>query len=104
MVRVDALCIADGAVCPLCGVRSNRVHGSYLRFPADVPSGGRSVVRRLRVRRFTCGNSGCARHTLVERIPGARPPAGSAGWRLDFVGHHLSKPASTTRRRSCGRR
>ncbi|MFI9004643.1 transposase family protein [Streptomyces sp. NPDC053541] len=70
IVRVDAQSIADGAVCPVCGVWSNRVHGSYLRFPADVPSGGRSVVLQLRVRRFTCENSGCARRTFVEQIPG----------------------------------
>lgn len=69
-VRVDAQCIADGAVCPVCGVWSNRAHGSYLRFPADVPSGGRSVVLRLKVRRFACGNSGCTRRTFVEQIPG----------------------------------
>jgi hypothetical protein len=69
-VRVDAQCIAVGAVCPVCGVWSNRVHGSYLRFPADVPSGGRSVVLQLRVRRFACGNSGCTRRTFVEQIPG----------------------------------
>lgn len=69
-VRVDARCIADGAVCPVCGVWSNRVHGSYLRFPADVPSGGRSVVLRLRVRRFACENSSCTRRTFVEQIPG----------------------------------
>ncbi|MFI6703520.1 hypothetical protein ACIBJC_32005 [Streptomyces sp. NPDC050509] len=30
IVRVDARSIADGAVYPVCGVRSNRVHGSYL--------------------------------------------------------------------------
>ncbi|MGW1710612.1 ISL3 family transposase [Streptomyces sp. NPDC002206] len=70
IVRVDAQCIADGAVCPVCGGWSNRVHGSYLRFPADVPSGGRRVVLRLRVRRFTCGSSGCVRRTFVEQIPG----------------------------------
>ncbi|MFF7358980.1 hypothetical protein ACFZA1_41250 [Streptomyces filipinensis] len=29
------------------------MHGSYLRFPADVPVVGRRVVLRLRVRRFT---------------------------------------------------
>lgn len=69
-VRVDAQCIADGAVCPVCGAWSNRVHGSYLRFPTDVPSGGRSVVLQLRVCRFICGNSGCARRTFVEQIPG----------------------------------
>ncbi|QEV50465.1 transposase family protein [Streptomyces platensis] len=70
IVRVDAQCIADGAVCQVCGVWSNRVHGSYLRLPADVPSGGRSVVLQLRVRRFICGNSGCVRRTFVEQIPG----------------------------------
>ncbi|MEU4098042.1 hypothetical protein [Streptomyces sp. NPDC026673] len=42
IVRVDAQCIADGAECPVCGVWSSRVHGSCLRFPADVPIGGRS--------------------------------------------------------------
>ncbi|MEV7570560.1 transposase family protein [Streptomyces tanashiensis] len=41
----------------MCGTWSDRVHGSYLRFPADVPSGGRSVVLRLRVRRFACRNA-----------------------------------------------
>ncbi|WP_405797360.1 transposase family protein [Streptomyces sp. NBC_01506] len=70
IVRVDAQCTADGAVCPVCGTRSNRFYGSYLRFPADVPSGGRRVVLQLRVRRFTCGNQSCARRTFVEQIPG----------------------------------
>ncbi|MFI9616531.1 hypothetical protein ACIHCM_33450 [Streptomyces sp. NPDC052023] len=32
VVRVDALCIADGALCPVCGVWSNRVHGSTCGF------------------------------------------------------------------------
>ncbi|MFI2765387.1 ISL3 family transposase [Streptomyces echinatus] len=70
IMRVDAHCTTDGALCPVCGVWSNRVHGSYLRFPADVPSAGRSVVLRLRVRRFACRNSDCARRTFVEQIPG----------------------------------
>ncbi|MFE9686833.1 transposase family protein [Streptomyces sp. NPDC006285] len=70
IVRVDARCTADGAACPVCGTWSNRVHGSYLRFPADVPSGGRGVVLQLKVRRFTCGNSDCARRTFVEQMPG----------------------------------
>ncbi|MFB6811470.1 ISL3 family transposase [Streptomyces sp. NPDC056387] len=70
IVRVDAECTANGAACPACGAWSNRVHGSYLRFPADVPSAGRSVVLQLRVRRFACANSGCTRRTFVEQIPG----------------------------------
>jgi hypothetical protein len=70
IARVDAQCTADGAVCPVCGTWSNRLHGPYLRFPSDVPSGGRRVVLQLRVRRFTCENPGCARRTFVEQIRG----------------------------------
>ncbi|MFB6700864.1 transposase family protein [Streptomyces rubiginosohelvolus] len=58
------------AVCPVCGVWSNRLHGSYLRFPADLPSGGRSVVLQLKVPRFACGNPGCARGVSSSRYLG----------------------------------
>ncbi|MFI5985177.1 ISL3 family transposase [Streptomyces sp. NPDC051555] len=70
IVRVDVRCTAAGASCPVCGLWSVQVHGSYLRFPADVPSAGRSVVLQLRVRRFICGNAECRRRTFVEQIPG----------------------------------
>ncbi|WP_434099949.1 ISL3 family transposase [Streptomyces viridosporus] len=69
-VRIDARCTAMGAVCPGCGTWSSRVHGAYPRFPADGPSAGRSVVLQLRVRRFACENTACARRTFVEQIPG----------------------------------
>ncbi|WP_256215558.1 transposase family protein [Streptomyces sp. Ag109_O5-10] len=70
IVRVDAQCTAAGAACPGCGAWSARVHSSYLRFPADVPSAGRRVVVHLRVRRFRCRNTVCPRLTFVEQIPG----------------------------------
>ncbi|MFL4953237.1 ISL3 family transposase [Streptomyces sp. MMS24-I31] len=70
VVRVDAQGTTAGGVCPRCGSWSSRVHSSYLRFPADVPSAGRRVVLRLRVRRFRCGNTVCPRRTFVEQIPG----------------------------------
>ncbi|MEU5525127.1 hypothetical protein ABZ759_31970 [Streptomyces sp. NPDC047860] len=44
IVRVDVHCTTAGAACPGCGAWSTSVHSSYLRFPADVPSAGRSVV------------------------------------------------------------
>ncbi|WP_280921960.1 transposase family protein [Streptomyces durhamensis] len=53
MIRVGVRCRTTRARCPGCGSWSGRVHGSYLRFPADVPVVGRRVVLRLRVRRFT---------------------------------------------------
>ncbi|MFJ8747500.1 ISL3 family transposase [Embleya sp. NPDC127516] len=46
-----------------------RVHGSYLRFPTDVPCEGRKLVLRLHVRRFVCRDESCARRTFVEQIP-----------------------------------
>ncbi|MEU4732092.1 ISL3 family transposase [Streptomyces sp. NPDC023588] len=70
IVRVDVRCTTAGASCPLCGTWSDRVHGSYLRFPTDVPSGGRNVVLRMRVRWFTCLNAACGRRTFVEQISG----------------------------------
>ncbi|WP_323182697.1 transposase family protein [Streptomyces sp. NBC_00094] len=81
MVRVDVRCMAAGASCPGCGAWSARVHGSYLRFPADVPSAGRSVVLQLRVRRFTCRSAECGRRTFVEQIPGLtrRTASGPSG-------------------------
>jgi len=70
VLRVEARATAATAHCPDCGYRSARVHGSYSRFPADLPTGSRSVVIALRVRRFVCAESGCPRRTFVEQIDG----------------------------------
>lgn len=69
-IRIDLCSTTDGAACPDCGSESTRVHSSYLRFPADVPSGGRLVIIRLRVRRFFCQQSSCARRTFAAQLPG----------------------------------
>ncbi|MFD4764290.1 transposase family protein [Streptomyces sp. NPDC058439] len=69
-VRIEVRSTVPGAVCPGCGSRSLRVHSSYLRFPADVPSGGRQVVLCLRVRRFLCPVISCGRRTFAEQLPG----------------------------------
>ncbi|MCG7210151.1 ISL3 family transposase [Streptomyces arenae] len=55
-----------GAVCPDCGRRSERVHGSYQRRLRDLPLGEWSVMILLRDRRFVCDTSGCPRRTFVE--------------------------------------
>ncbi|MGX1761679.1 ISL3 family transposase, partial [Streptomyces lydicus] len=70
VIRIGIRCRAVGALCPGCGVWSNRVHGSYLRFPADLPSAGRAVVLSLQVRRFACTVTSCKRRTFAEQIPG----------------------------------
>ncbi|MEU9447045.1 transposase family protein [Streptomyces sp. NPDC048304] len=69
-IRVGVRCGTAGARCPCCGSWSGRVHGSYLRFPADLPVAGRRVVLRLRVRRFTCEEVSCGRRTFVEQVAG----------------------------------
>ncbi|MEV6741460.1 ISL3 family transposase [Streptomyces sp. NPDC051104] len=69
-IQVGVRCRTAGARCPGCGSWSGRVHGSYLRFPADLPVGGRRVVLRLRVRRFTCEDASCGRRTFVEQVAG----------------------------------
>ncbi|MFF3787250.1 transposase family protein [Streptomyces sp. NPDC001933] len=69
-IRVKARCTAAGAGRPDCASRSSRIHSSYLRLPADVPSAGRRVVLSLQVRRFFCRNASCGRRTFVEQLPG----------------------------------
>ncbi|MFE5301893.1 ISL3 family transposase [Streptomyces sp. NPDC056632] len=70
VVRVEARLTESGAACPSCGRWSQRVHGSYLRYPSDLPSCGRPVVVSLRVRRFTCAQTSCPRRTFVEQADG----------------------------------
>ncbi|MFF3113281.1 ISL3 family transposase [Kitasatospora sp. NPDC057904] len=82
VVRVEERSTADDANCPDCGVWSSRVHGSCLRFPADLPSAGRRVVPALRVRRFACPDRSCPRRTSVEQIQGLTRRHGQSTERL----------------------
>ncbi|MFD0078674.1 ISL3 family transposase [Streptomyces sp. NPDC127166] len=70
VVRVEARSTARRAACPGCGCWSSRIHGSYLRFPRDLPMAGRFVVVSLRVRRFVCAEGPCRRRTFAEQVPG----------------------------------
>jgi transposase len=69
-IRIEVRVTTIGSECPDCGRWSGRVHSSYLRFPADMPTAGRRVVVCLRVRRFFCPNASCGRLTFVEQVPG----------------------------------
>ena len=69
-VVIEARCGPAGAKCPACGAWSSRVHSGYARTVADGPAGGRLVQIRLRVRRFFCGNPGCAAVTFAEQVEG----------------------------------
>ncbi|WP_243879223.1 ISL3 family transposase [Streptomyces sp. KS 21] len=81
-VRILARSTVAGAVFPDCRSWSRRIHSSYLRFPADVPSGGRRVVLCLRVRRFLCPVISCGRRTFAEQLSGLTRPYGRRTERL----------------------
>jgi transposase len=70
VLRVEARTTVERAACPGCGCWSGRIHGSYLRFPRDLPAVGKFVLVSLRVRRFVCAESSCPRKTFVEQVPG----------------------------------
>ncbi|MGA5425116.1 ISL3 family transposase [Streptomyces lavendulocolor] len=69
-VRIEARSTVAGAICPGCRTWSQRIHSSYLRFPAEVPSGGRRVALCLRVRRFICPVVLWGWRTFAEQLPG----------------------------------
>ncbi|UQU64627.1 ISL3 family transposase [Couchioplanes caeruleus] len=46
------------------------MHGRYWRELADVPIAGAAARIWLRVRRFVCGNAGCAVRTFAEQVDG----------------------------------
>jgi transposase len=69
-VHVLARTCAGEAACTGCGTVSRRVHSSYQRRLADTASGGQEVLIDLQVRRFFCGNGGCAKTTFAEQVPG----------------------------------
>lgn len=69
VVQVKARTTAGRAACPGRGCWPGRVHGSYPRFPRDLPTAGKFVVVSLRVRRFVCEEDSCERMTFAEQIP-----------------------------------
>ncbi|MGW7079817.1 transposase family protein [Streptomyces sp. NPDC054866] len=70
VVRVAARAKAKRAACTGCGCWSRRIHGSYLRFPRDLPTAGKFVVVSLRVQRYVCTEDSCSRETFAEQVPG----------------------------------
>ncbi len=55
------------AACPECGRRSAHVHSRYDRKLMDLPSHGRAVHLRIRVRRFRCAAVSCPGRSSASR-------------------------------------
>jgi transposase len=60
--------------CPLCHVRTSRVHSRYTRTLADLPWGAYVVRVQLRVRKFFCDHPACPREIFTERLPTVAAP------------------------------
>jgi len=60
--------------CPLCHVRTARVHSRYTRTLADLPWGAYGVHVQLQVRKFFCDHPACPRQIFTERLPTVAAP------------------------------
>src|SRR5579883_2738263 len=69
MLTITARALTKTRVCPSCSEETSRIHSDYQRHPQDLPISGLQVQLILRVRRFRCLNSQCARQTFAERLP-----------------------------------
>lgn len=73
VVEIDGFLVVSGESwgsnqCPDCSEPSIRRKGKYLRHLQDLPVQGVSVRVVVHVRRWRCGNHGCARHSFAEQI------------------------------------
>jgi transposase len=68
-LTVEVISTQPSARCPECGCPSEHVHCQYQRTVHDVPCGGRNVVLRLGVRKFSCWTATCPRKVFAERLP-----------------------------------
>jgi transposase len=67
-IFVRAMTNGRNASCPTCARESERVHSRYFRKLGDAPWYGNVVRLEVKVRRFFCVNSDCARQTFAERL------------------------------------
>ena len=72
--RIDGSWVVSATIngcgrCPACNVHSSLRHGWYVRRLQDLPAQGVGVELRLKVARWRCANSECARQTFSDCLP-----------------------------------
>ena len=73
-----------------CTQVSKSIHSRYERSLSDLPSDGRAVQIKIRVRRFRCSQADCPRRVFAERLEPAVSTAFSRRTeRLEGIVHHL---------------
>lgn len=89
-ITVFAHPTAETAFCPCCGNVSGSVHSCYRRCLSDLPSGGRAVQVKIRVRRFRWSQPNCPRRVFAEGLePSVTTPFSRRTGRLEGIVHHL---------------
>jgi transposase len=69
VIEIQAHSTSEAAICPACGQRSQHVHSSYQRSPADLPISNWRVRLRLTVKRYRCRVAPCPKATFAEALP-----------------------------------
>jgi transposase len=67
-VLINVESTQNGCNCPLCNVRSLRIHSYYFRTILDLPILGNETWIRLRSRKFYCRNDECIMKVFTERF------------------------------------
>ena len=81
---------SETAACPNCRQVSKSVHSRYQRSLSDLPSDGRAVQLKIRVRRFRSGQADCPRRVFAERLePTVTTAFSRRTERLEGIVHHL---------------
>jgi transposase len=76
--------------CPRGRCPTRRLHSHYKRTVADLPWAHLHVTLHLRVRKFFCTNTGCARGIFTERLPQVVAPWVRRTQRLARALEHLA--------------
>ena len=89
-ITVLARPTSETAACPSCTQISKSIHSRYERSLSDLPSDGRAVLIKIRVRRFRCCQADCPQRVFAERLEPAVTTAFSRRTeRLEGIVHHL---------------
>ena len=73
---INASTCQTGSYCPVCCMRSVRIHSKYIRELSDLPISGSSVRIKLMARKYFCDNSTCSRKVFTERFANEIIPYG----------------------------
>src|SRR4051794_26904222 len=84
-VSLSVASTCPSASCPVCGLKTARLHSHYRRTVADLPWGGRLVRLSLLVRRFRCSAPECPRRIFAERLASVVEPYARKTTRLHEV-------------------